>query len=210
MGIMARRCDGWAPTSDSFRWSSTAAPPCTSLSLLVTMMLGGNVMGGGLFSLFAPADGVDDAARGQRRVSGVRARTVVDDIERWLAPRQCAAHSLQHDVGARPGTADCGYVRRRAHGDHLHHLVRLRLPPELCHGLSAARRAASRRRGVHAWCVGSDLRSARSAGALWESRREQHDPDPCDQLRRDDVHFGLLLLGESTTTRISAVSSAAI
>ena len=68
------------------------------LTLVVTMMMGGNVMGGGLFSLLAPPDGVALAFRHERRNSRVSDRVVVDGPERWLASWECAAYHVQHDV----------------------------------------------------------------------------------------------------------------
>ena len=121
------------------------------LTLVVTVMLGGNVMGGGLISLLAPADGVALLFGMSGAIPVFRLGRVVDGPQRWLASWQRAAHHVQHDVGPRPGPTNRGHVRGRPPRDHLHDLVGLRVSLELCHGPTLPRCTASRRCLARRW-----------------------------------------------------------
>ena len=71
------------------------------------------------------------AVRHERRVPGFRIGLVVDAAQRQLAPRQPAAHRVQHDVGARSRSRDGRHRRSFADGHHLHVCRRLRVPAQL-------------------------------------------------------------------------------
>src|SRR5262249_57769527 len=101
-------------------------------------------------------------------VGGVGTGGVVEDGGGGWAAGGRAAYLVQFGGGPRSGPADSGPLRRRAPGDYLHSLLRVRLSLELGHGLPAARGTASRRGYRDARCLGGDLRLARGAPALRE------------------------------------------
>ena len=107
------------------------------LSLVVTLVTGGNVMGGGLFSLLSPG-------RFAVMLLGVSGAYPVFGYGRWWTVLSAgwlhgsALHILFNMMwvrAARP--AGCRHLRRRTHGDHLYAVVRLRFSFELNGRLAA-------------------------------------------------------------------------
>ena len=102
-----------------------------TMSLLLTVISGGNLLGGSLFSAVRPERLRDGGARHLGRRAGVPRRPLVDAAQRRLAAWRRAAHPLQRDVGAAAGTRGRRPVRRRPDGDHLHAVVGRRVSSQL-------------------------------------------------------------------------------